>query len=64
MVCTMRQSETTYSAAVTLSRGTVEIFTRMLFVGYKTLTMLSFVVKNTQSCKNTKEVVGKKSHKP
>ena len=41
MVCTMRQC----SAAVTLSRGTVEIFTRMLFVGYKTLTMLSFVAK-------------------
>ena len=38
-------SEMTCPAVVTLSRGTIEIFTRMLFVRNKTLTTLCFAVK-------------------
>ena len=49
------------SSGVTSSRGTIEIFTRLLFVRNRTLSMLCFVVKTTQTDKNMKEIRRKKA---
>lgn len=48
------------TCSVTSSRGTIEIFTRMLFVRNKTLSMLGIVVKNPQGSKNMKELSKRK----
>jgi len=58
-------SETTLAlnhfAGVKLSQGTIEIFTTMLFIRNKTLSMLCFIVKPTQNMKEVeKEGTGRR----